>query len=72
MLDKLPASVRHTAIAFGAALLSWAAIAVMNIEIEGNVILTGVVTSFGSALITQLTLWFTPLVKQYGVGSTGE
>lgn len=68
-LDRLPAPVRHSLIAFFASLLAWAGTAVLDISIEGNTILTGVVVSAASTIVTQITLWYTPLVEQYGVGS---
>lgn len=69
ILDRLPASVRHSLIAFAASLLAWAGTAVLDIQIQGNTILTGVVVSAASTIVTQITLWFTPISEQYGVGS---
>lgn len=69
ILDRLPAPVRHSLIAFAASMLAWAGTAVLDIQIEGNAILTGVVVSAASTAVTQITLWFTPLLDQYGVGA---
>lgn len=69
LLDKLPASVRHTLLMFVASLLAWAATAATEFQIADNPVLTGVVVSAATSLVATATLWFTRLTKQYGIGS---
>lgn len=72
LLDRLPASVRHTLLVFIGSLLAWAASTITNIQIADNPILTGVVVSAGTSVVATITLWFTRATKQYGVGSDDE
>lgn len=70
LLDRLPAAARHYLIMFVAAILAWAADAVVGIKIDDNPILTGVVTAALASAVAQLTLWWTKATKQYGKGAT--
>ena len=72
VLDRMPASVRHTLLMFVASMLSWAATAAAGIQIDSNPVLTGVVVSAATSLVGTATLWFTKLTQQYGVGSSQE
>lgn len=72
LLDRLPAAVRHAVLVFVGALLAWASTAVLNIQIDNNAVLTGVVTSAGTSAAATAVLWFTKLTKQYGLGADGK
>lgn len=61
MLDKLSPQVRHALILLGGAVLTWASSKVMVIPVD--------VRPFASAILGILTLAWTPLTRQYGVGS---
>lgn len=61
MLDKLSPQVRHAVILFGGALLTWASSRITVIPED--------VRPFASAVLAIVTLVWTPLTRQYGVGS---
>lgn len=69
LLDRLPASARHYLIMFVAALLGWAADAVVGVKIADNPVLTGVLVAALTSAVAQLTMAWTKLTKQYGRGS---
>jgi len=61
MLDKLNPQLRHAVILLIGAALTWASTKVTAIPAD--------VRPFASAVLTILTLAWTPLTRQYGVGS---
>jgi len=61
MLDRLSPQVRHALILLGGAVLTWAAGKVELIPAD--------VRPFASAALAIITLAWTPLTRQYGVGS---
>ena len=64
MLDRLPAPLRHLIIALISALLAWASTDLIPVlgKQGGTAALIG-------ALMTEVLLVVTPLVRQYGVGA---
>ena len=64
MLDKLPASVRHSLIALAGALVAWGAESIHSLN------LSPAVASIVGAGVTSLTLILSPLTQQYAVTDT--
>lgn len=61
MLDRLSPQVRHALILLGGAVLTWASAKVDVIPAD--------VRPFASAALAIITLAWTPITRQYGVGS---
>lgn len=61
MLDKVSPQVRHALILFVGAVLTWASSKISVIPTD--------VQPFASAALAIITLAWTPLTRQYGVGS---
>ena len=61
MLDRLSPQVRHALILLGGAVLTWASAKVDVISAD--------VRPFASAALAIVTLAWTPITRQYGVGS---
>jgi hypothetical protein len=61
MLDKFSPQLRHALILLGGAVLTWASSKVTVIPVD--------VRPFASTVLAILTLAWTPLTRQYGVGS---
>ena len=71
LLDKIPASVRHSLIVLAAAVLTTASQVFSNHQANGtDLTAADIAWGLGAAIVTQLLLWVTPLTTQYGVGST--
>ena len=61
MLDSLSPQLRHAVILFGGAVLTWLSSKVNVIPVD--------VRPFASAVLAIVTLAWTPITRQYGVGS---
>ena len=61
MLDRLSPQVRHAVILFVGAVLTWASSKVTAVPAD--------VRPFASAALAIVTLAWTPLTRQYGVGA---
>jgi len=61
MLDRLSPQVRHALILLGGAVLTWASSKIAVIPVD--------VRPFASAALAIITLAWTPITRQYGVGS---
>ena len=61
MLDRLSPQVRHALILLGGAVLTWASSKIAVIPAD--------VRPFASAALAIVTLAWTPITRQYGVGS---
>lgn len=66
MLDKLPAEWRHITIMLLAAVLGWASTELPNLNIDPA--LSGLL----GVVVATLVLYLTPLVRQYGIGSSSK
>ncbi len=64
-LDKLPAQLRHLIILVTPVALGWVTSDFLPWFNGRNPALAGL----AAALVTALSLWLTPITKQYGVGS---
>lgn len=65
MLDKWPAQLRHLVILVTPVVLGWVTSDFLPWFSGRNPALAGL----AAAIVTALSLWLTPLTKQYGVGS---
>jgi hypothetical protein len=63
MLDKLSAENRHLALILIVVALSWAAAAIPALNLDP------LWAPLAGGVVTALLAYFTPLTKQYGVGS---
>lgn len=61
MLDRLSPQIRHALILLGGAVLTWASSKISVIPVD--------VRPFASAALAIITLAWTPITRQYGVGS---
>lgn len=61
MLDKLSPQVRHALILLGGAVLTWASSKIDVIPAD--------IRPFASAALAIITLAWTPITRQYGVGN---
>jgi len=69
VLDRIPAVVLHGLLLFVGSILTWAAVAAQGVAVNGNPVATAVVSAAAVSLVGSITLWWTNLTKQYGVGS---
>lgn len=70
LLDKIPASLRHTIIIGAAALLTWGSQMLAQAQAHEDVDVTwqSIALGIAAAVVTKLLLVLTPLTDQYGVG----
>ena len=67
MLDRIPAFWRHLIIGLASALLAWAASDLLpSLNAKG-----GLAALIGT-VVTMLIAYLSPVVRQYGVGGTGD
>lgn len=62
MLDKLPAEYRHLTLILIVVVLSWAATTIPVLDLDP------LIAPLAAAVVTALLAYFTPLIREYGVG----